>query len=178
MDFDRAFATIFLGVFALTFLVHQVVRAGRHLRRPLIRTFERYILLPRIFKGRHRINPTRAQIACFVVHYSVAGFYNAWQVHTISDAAKRAGRSALIHMLPLLTPNHVYFLSHLFGSSLPLAEQAHYMLGCMSILQGSIHCVLQAYERHWKPSMGIVEISVRYEQSTQMVRADLIIRQS
>ncbi|KAL1581678.1 hypothetical protein WHR41_09588 [Cladosporium halotolerans] len=33
------------------------------------------------------------------------------------------------------------------------------MLGCMSILQGSIHCVLQAYERHWNPSMGIVEIS-------------------
>lgn len=176
MDFDQAYAIGFLGAFALVLLVHQVVRAARHLKRPLARVFKRYVLLPRIFQGRSSINPTRGQVLCFFIHCSVAGFYNIYQVQDAPDAASRAARSALLHILPLLTPNHVYFVSHVFGSSIIIAGHAHYMLGCMSIFQGALHCVLQAYEQNWTPKMGIPEIAVTPIYPNQPICADFKAR--
>lgn len=160
MDLDSAFATGFLGTFVLTFLVYQFIRLWRQLQRPVARWLTQHVTMPRIRQGRHFLNPSRAQIFSVVVHWTVVGFYNIYQVHTVAKAAERAGRSALLHAVLLLAPNHTFLMSYLFGSSLPTATFAHSMLGSMSILQGFLHCILHALDQGWTPSLSVFDIIV------------------
>lgn len=160
MDLDSAFATGFLGTFVLTFLVYQFIRLWRQLQRPVARWFTQHVTMPRIRQGRHFLNPSRAQVLSVVLHWTVVGFYNIYQVHTVVEAAKRAGRSALLHAVLLLAPNHTFLMSYLFGSSLLTATFMHSMLGSMSVLQGSLHCILHALDQGWTPSLTIFEITV------------------
>lgn len=160
MDLDSAFATGFLGAFVLTLLVYQFLRAWRQLQRPGARWLTQYLTMPRMRKGRHFLNPSRAQVLAVVVHWTVTGFYNIYRVHTLADAAERAGRSALLHIVLLLAPNHIFLVSHLFGSSLTTAKYTHSMLGCMSVLQGALHCILHALDQEWALSPGVFEITV------------------
>ena len=162
MDFDSAFAIGFLGIFVLTCIIYQVTRAWQRLRQPAARWLQRHVVLPTLFSGRHLINPTRGKVILLLVHWTVAGFYNVYQVHSVPDAASRAGRSALLHILPLLTPNHAFFVSYIFQSSLPTARFIHYTLGCMSVLQGVLHCLLHAFDQEWALSLSVFDITVLY----------------
>jgi hypothetical protein len=164
MDLDSAFATAFLGAFALTLLVYQVLRLRRCLQRPVKRWLTQHVTMPRMRQGRHFLNPSRAQILAVVVHWILTGFYNVFQVHTVADAAGRAGRSALLHMILLMAPNHIYLSSDLFGTSLPTATWTHFVLGCMAIIQGILHCVLHALNKSWAVSLDAYEITVTYFQ--------------
>lgn len=160
MDLDKAFATGFLGVFALTFLIHQFVRLWQWLQRPVARWLKQHVTMPRIRKNRHYVNPSRSEILFIIVHWTVVGFYNIYQVNTIVEAAERAGRLALLHTVLLLAPNHTFLTSYLFNSSLSTAVFIHCMLGCMSVLQGALHCILHASDQGWTPSLSVIEITV------------------
>ena len=145
MDLDSAFATGFLGTFVLTFLVYQFIRLWQQLQRPVARWFTQHVTMPRIHQGRHFLNPSRAQVLSVVLHWTVVGFYNIYQVHTVVEAAKRAGRSALLHAVLLLAPNHTFLMSYLFGSSLPTANSR--TLCSAPCLSCKDHCI--ASFMHW-----------------------------
>lgn len=164
MDLDSTFAIGFLGSFVLIFLVYQFIRIWRQLERPVARWFTQHITMPRMRQGRHFLNPSRAQALSVVVHWIVTGFYNIYQVHTLAGAAERAGRLALIHIVLLSAPNHILFVSYIFGSPLPIAKHMHSMFGCMSILQGILHCILHALDQDWVPSLSVFEITVIFLQ--------------
>jgi hypothetical protein len=177
MDLDRAFATGFLGAFALTFLIYQLVRLWRWLQRPVARWLTQHITMPRIRKGRHYLNPSRVQVLYVTTHLAVVGFYNIYQVHTVAKAAERAGRLALLHAVLLLAPNHTFLMSYLFNSSLSTAVFMHSMLGCMSVIQGSLHCLLHASDQGWTPSLNVFEITVIAPQSRKFSPANTRDRQ-
>lgn len=160
MDLDSAFATGFLGAFVLTFFVYQVLRLWRWSQRPVRMWLTQHVTMPRMRQGRHFLNPSRAQVLAVVVHWILTGFYNIFQVHTVANAADRAGRSALLHIILLMAPNHIYLTSESFGVSLPTATWTHFVLGCMAIVQGVLHCVLHASNKSWAVSLDAYEITV------------------
>lgn len=174
MDLDTAFTIGFLGAVVLTLILYQIVRLLRWLRRPVRRWLTQHVIMPRIRKGRHFVNPSRAQVLAIVVHLALIGFYNIYQVRTLADAADRAGRSALLHMTLLMAPNHIILFSDLFGASLPTATCTHFVLGCMSIIQGVLHCILHALNKRWAVSLDAYEITVMYP-SMQPSKAELTL---
>jgi len=172
MDLDRAFAIGFLGAFALTFLLYQSIRLWRWLQRPVARWLTQHVTIPRIRKDHHYLNPSRAQVLFVVTHWAVVGFYNIYRVHTITTAAERAGRLALLHAVLLLAPNHTFLMSYFFNSSLSTAVFMHFVLGYMSVLQGLLHCILHASEQGWTPDLNNPEITVTTLKSRGFPLAD------
>ena len=165
MDLYSAFATGFLGALCAILLISIVIRASRRAVPHVSRWLTRHIVMSRVFKRRHTINPTRAQITCIIAHWGITAFYNIFRVQNISQASTRAGQLGLLHVIPLLSPMQIVFSSHALDISLVNAEYTHITLGSMAVIQGGLHCILNYVQQTRPQTISAFEITVRETKS-------------
>lgn len=143
MEIQAVFGIAFLGVFGTRLLYHQAFVLARRAYPTISGRFVRHISLPRLFRGRHFINPTRIEVLCHIVHWTSAIIYNAYGVRSLSHAATRAAQIAVIHAVPLLAAHQLSFVSHALGLPLGSVYKMHASLGIMTTIQGTFHSIVR-----------------------------------
>lgn len=142
MDIKREFACAVLGPCALFILFHLLSLISQFARRRLYTRLLHYVIYPRLFPGRHLINPTRAEVGLHLAHWALTAFCNIYGIATISQAGLRAGFIAIVHLVPLLAASQMSFVSSLSGASLSTVLSAHQSFGHMAAAQGIFHSIV------------------------------------
>ena len=142
MNINRGFAIGFFSIFGAVLVVNHVSRLCRRYWPLISRWMVKHVLLPRVFRGRHLINPTRVEVLCYLLHWTAVIIYDTWNVDSFGRAASRAGELAVIHIVPLLITYQLAFVSSVLGVSLDTVKKAHQSLAVMVLLQGMLHSAL------------------------------------
>lgn len=161
MDIYDAFAISFLGLFAVYLLYCLITNAALRMSPNIARWLTRHLVWPTVFNSRHAWDPTRAQLLVLVAHWSLVAFYNIFRVETLSQASAKAAQLSLLHIIPLLIPSQVAFVSYILDISLHQARVAHIMLGTMAIVQGTVHFVLEVLQRSESQRIDVPGATVR-----------------
>lgn len=162
MDIYDAFAISFLGLFAVYFLYCLITNAALSTSANIARWLTRHLVWPTVFlNSRHAWDPTRAQLLVLVAHWSLVAFYNFFRVETLSQASAKAAQLSLLHIIPLLIPSQVAFVSYILDISLHQARVAHIMLGTMAIFQGTVRFVLEVLQRSGSQRVDVPGATVR-----------------
>ena len=162
MNINSGFAIGFFSIFGAVLVVNHVSNICRKYWPPTSRWMVRHVFLPRLFLGRHTINPTRVEILCHLLHWTAAIVYNTWDVDSLGRAALRAGQLAVIHVVPLLITYQLGFVSNILGLSLTFVGKVHQSLAVMALVQGTLHSViyLQTGERQTKSMLFQIMVPV------------------
>ena len=142
MNINRSFAIGFFSIFGAVLVLNHVSRLRRKYWHLISRRMVKHVLLPRLFRDKHLVNPTRVEVLCHLLHWTAVIIYNTWDVDSFGRAALRAGELAIIHIVPLLITYQLAFVSSLLGLSLNVVEKVHQSLAAMVFLQGCLHSVL------------------------------------
>lgn len=161
MDIYDAFAISFLGLFCVYFIYCLITKAALRTFPHIARWLTRHLIWPRVFNSRHAWDPTRAQLLVLLAHWSIVAFYNIFRVKTLSQASAKSAQLSLLHIIPLLIPSQVAYVSHILDIPLHQSRFVHTILGIMAILQGSVHCVLELLQRSGPQRIDVPGATVR-----------------
>ena len=142
----QVYSILILGGLLGLLLWRQLSVLLQALARVLAGRVRRHLLYPRLRAGSHVANPWRGELAANVIHWTVTGFCNAWRVGTLHAAGSRAGKLAVIHLVPLFTSLQLSFLASLFGVSTSCAHRVHSSLGVIAIVQSVLHTIIVFYD--------------------------------
>lgn len=143
MNIDRGFAVGFLGIFGAIFIINQVSKIYRTFWPSVSRWFVKHMVLPRLSHNRHKFNPTRVELLCYLLHWVMVILCNSLNVANISHAASRAGQIAIIHIVPLSISYQLSFVSSAFGLSLNAMLKVHRSLAIMATIQSTLHGLIR-----------------------------------
>ncbi|EMC97298.1 hypothetical protein BAUCODRAFT_23621 [Baudoinia panamericana UAMH 10762] len=142
MDLILIIAIILLGPLLLASTLRLALRVGRHCSRKAYIWLLYHVVYPRILPGdMHLVNPSRAEILLLLLHWSITGFFNAYDIHSRTEFSRRAGQIAVLHMLPLLASQPLSLLADILGMSLHTLLYGHTVFGVMAALQGVLHAI-------------------------------------
>lgn len=141
----RILSCVLLGTIALMCLYRISLHLYRHYYKGLRARFFLHIVHPRLFSRPFLLNPTRADTILYLVHWTATGICNAYNVGTLAEAGLRAGKIALIHLVPLFAAPHLSLSSDLLGWTLASSYRLHRALGLMAAAQGIFHCAISIH---------------------------------
>jgi len=139
MDLLSIFATILLGSLGLVFVTRTLWKCFSRIQRTLFATVYRHIVYPRLFPGQHLFNPSRSEVVLHIAHWAGTAFCNFYGIRSVSDAGRRAGGLALVHLAPLLATTQLGSVSDLMGLSLAVTRSIHRAFGLMATVQSAFH---------------------------------------
>lgn len=163
MDLHTGFTIGFLGGFGVLLVYRRIAWTIALIYGPVTKWLTRHLILRRVFDSRHSFNPTRAQVLGCTLHWTATLIYNIYAVETYTEAAKRAGQLAVLHLIPLLLSNQLACIARIAGSSLQLTVFAHSMLGLMMIAQSLLHCLLHILHAEKLEGATAIEIIVSFQ---------------
>ena len=120
----------------------------------------REVLLSRLFRGQHVLNPTRIELLCHLAHWTAVIVYNTWGVDSLDKFALRTGQLAVVHVVPLLITYQLGFVASVFGVSLHVVEKVHQSLAAMVLVQGLLHSIIHLLSNWDEVSSTLVQIMV------------------
>lgn len=143
MDIVLGFSIGFFSIFGALFIATSASQLWRAWLPPASRWLSRHLLVPRLFRERQSVNPTRVELLCHLFHWTAVIVCNTCHVVDLNEAATRSGQLAVIHMVPLLIAYQLGFLSRLLGVSYNAIKTVHQSLAFMALMQSTLHVVLQ-----------------------------------
>lgn len=124
------------------------------------RWMDRHLTIPRIFDNQYIQTPTRLQTLCHLLHLSTVVLYNCLHVTNLEQLASRAGQLCILHMVPLLSANHLEFISQILGLSRNTIFGCHMTIGLMALAQGVLHSVINLVKGQYSSDKAGFDISV------------------
>jgi hypothetical protein len=128
---------VYAAIVSSAFVVCALFRLRSPLRAlfHLLRRWTRQHLLYPYLVGRHRFfGPwSRAAVVLQVCFVLVNAFCIAFRTSSIHDASRRAGRLALLNLVPAYGSAHLSFLADICGVSLRTIQTVHRSAGTMAL---------------------------------------------
>ena len=139
MELELLFTFIFFGLLCLPLLSRAILWIHSRIRAPISMFVQRHFVLPRVFRRRRLINPTRAEVICCIAYWGITCFFNLYSVTTMTSAARRAGLIAIFNLVPLIISNQLSLLAQVLDVPLHRCLHIHIQLGAMVAVQSLLH---------------------------------------
>ena len=114
----------------------------RHFYPQLRCVFSKYIGYALLTPRRNWGRVTRGEGLSIALYIILNGFSMGLGIHTYNDLLIRASTMASINMVPLFFGGRTSIIAEFLGFSLHSYYLAHIWIGCVVILQSSIHVIL------------------------------------
>ena len=143
MNLPQLYAIAAGGLFALIFIFRVIVSILRATSQQVSSFFFRHLIYPFILQ-RHRFwGPwIRLDVAVQIVYWVCTLFFILYGVSSSVDIGSRAGRVALVNMIPLYSVTHLSFLANALRITLRFSRRLHDSIDVMTAGLSIVHVIL------------------------------------
>jgi len=146
MDPSQILAYILLGAVSLAVVLRLYRFLAHGPFRRLVSWILHYVVYPRLFPGHHLFNPARINAIMYCLHWTGTLFCNIYRIGTLTEAGRRAGSIAMVHLVPLLATPQLGICAEIFGLSITSIRLLHEAFGLMAAAQSGLHTAVAMHD--------------------------------
>ena len=139
----------FIGLFVTHVTMRLALVAMRWSVKMFSPAFKRYVLRSRVWNRR---SVTVLEATLLLIYLGVNGFFLGFRIGSIKELSSRAGKLAILNMLPLLTGTRLAMSADLLGCSTRTQFVLHKWLSMTATFEALLHSLLVFFPVSWVDS--------------------------